>query len=106
MQSIIVIVAAALGLALPTIAMPLEGSSALEVRGTTNYILTCEDKLWKDAASDVNGRELFTFVCITKLGCAHSEAPSDSANEYIGGCLDCPANIRTDAFGGCVIVKQ
>ncbi|KAF1928801.1 uncharacterized protein M421DRAFT_420029 [Didymella exigua CBS 183.55] len=106
MQSIILIVAAAVGLAMPTIAMPLEGSSALQARGTTNYLLTCATGIVNGGASDASGRALFTNLCIRIFGCAHSEAPSVSASEYIGGCIDCPAGISQSAIGDCVIVAQ
>jgi hypothetical protein len=101
-----ILIAAALGLAMPTMAMPLEGSSALQARGTTNYLLTCADNLYGNGGSDENGAKLFTLICVTRYHCEHSLSPTQSSGEYIGGCTNCPAGISQNAFGGCVTVAQ
>ena len=105
-MQLIALVAAALTLAMPAIATPLSGSSALAPRAGVNYLLTCDTAAWSPTASDAGGAAFFTLVCVKSLKCEHSIAPTISANEYIGSCVNCPAGISADAFGDCLTTPE
>ena len=105
MQSI-VLVAAALGLAMPTIASPLAGSSKIEARTTVDGILTCDSNIVSSPITAQRGAAAYTVLCIQSLRCQHSVAPTLAVNEFIGSCIGCPVGISENAIGDCIFVTQ
>jgi len=98
-------IAAAISLAMPTIATPLEGSSALQARAGVNYIVTCDSRI-SNNPSESHGASLYTTICVKQFHCEHSIAPTLSSGSYVGACTNCPANIGPNTVGDCLIVKQ
>lgn len=96
MQSL-VLVAAALGLAMPVIASPLQA------RALRNGLLSCNANILNQQTPE-NSAKLYTALCINGLKYLHSSAPELSSGEYIGACIQCPNNIASSQVGDCLFV--
>jgi len=93
----LVLVAAALGLAMPAIASPLQA------RALRNGLFSCTASILNEQTPQ-NAAALYTALCIKSLKCQHSSAPELSSGEYIGACLQCPDNISPSQVGDCLFV--
>ncbi|XP_014554719.1 hypothetical protein COCVIDRAFT_104293, partial [Bipolaris victoriae FI3] len=91
-----------LGLAMATIANPIESSSALEARTTIDATVTCST----DVAFEGNGPKLYRYLCLHVFKREHSEPPQEADGEYIGGCINCPrGNVQT-ALADCLYIEN
>ena len=101
----LILTAAFLGLAVPTISIPLGGSSAIEARDTVDALLTCTANIL-NIQTLANAAKLYTLLCINDLHCQHSIAPSLGNGEFIGVCTGCPLDISPNKVGDCIYVPQ